>query len=105
MARAIRLVDRNDARGPSDLTPKKMHQTQAKAWAKFSRPFGPPEFPHVPSIPSVRGVVGVAGVRGVAGVPGVPIVPGVPGVPGIPSVQCIPSGTKPPTNEGANNAR
>ena len=96
MARAIRLVDRNDARGPSDLTPKKMHQTQAKAWAKFSRPFGPPEFPHVPSIPSVRGVVGVRGVAGVAGVAGIPSVPGV---------HIIPSGTKPPTNEGANNAR
>jgi hypothetical protein len=93
MARAIRLVDRNDARGPSDLTPKKMHQTQAKVWAKFSRPFGPPEFPHVPSIPSVRGVVGVRGVAGVAGIPSVP------------GVHIIPSGTKPPTNEGANNAR
>jgi hypothetical protein len=96
MARAIRLVARNDARGPSDLTPKKMHQTQAKAWAKFSRPCGPPEFPHVPSIPSVRGVVGVRGVAGVAGVAGIPSVPGV---------HIIPSGTKPPTNEGANNAR
>jgi hypothetical protein len=99
MARAIRLVARNDARGPSDLTPKKMHQTQAKAWAKFSRPFGPPEFPHVPSIPSVRGVVGVRGVAGVAGVPGVA------GIPSVPGVHIIPSGTKPPTNEGANNAR